>query len=135
MVQIVDSVAQGLNLMPLQGRWTAYRRFKFESLIQILPESITLNRWFKFEPVWRENPLGGEITSGLLYLGLKQQIYQDVITDSFKYYYIANYHYITGVQLIEVITIYNTVILVRSVITFLTEIFSLSRSWFKPFKI
>ena len=33
------------------GRWTAYHRFKFESTIQIIPDSFSFNRWFKFEQV------------------------------------------------------------------------------------
>ena len=36
--------------MNLRGRETDYHTSKFESAIQILPESLTWNRWFKFEP-------------------------------------------------------------------------------------
>ena len=43
--------------LKLRPDWTAYRRFKFESLIQILPLSLTLNRWFKFKPT-----VGGSAT-------------------------------------------------------------------------
>ena len=44
-------------------------------------------------PVWRENPPGHELMSGLLYFSLKQQIYQHVFLDSFKYYGSTNYYY------------------------------------------
>ena len=45
---------QGLNLMNVN---TANRRLKFESSIQILPKSLILNWWFKFEPA-----VGGSAT-------------------------------------------------------------------------
>ena len=39
----------GPNLMNMRGRWTGNCRFKFKSPIQIMPESLVLNRWLKFE--------------------------------------------------------------------------------------
>ena len=47
---IISAVWPFIGYKNFKSRWIAYHPFKSKSLIQIRPYSLTLNRWFKFEP-------------------------------------------------------------------------------------